>query len=259
MKNLLLLSNGTLAGQGFLEYARPWIAEHFKASPESPKTILFVPYALPYPLKDYDEYVQKAEQALAPLGIKVISPHTSDNPAALLDKVDGVFIGGGNTFELLDKLKKTGLLKAIKEKVEAGMPYMGASAGTIVVGPTLMNTNDMPDAWPESPEAMGLVPFQINPHYVDGKFYYEEDGKIVPYNGESRSDRINGWHSRSGNILPVVALKEGTALRIKGKDVELLGGKSAKIFQKDKDPITVEDGNALSVLLTRQDKSVSWP
>jgi dipeptidase E len=242
MKNLLLLSNPTVAPGGFLEYARPWIAELFHSSPQSPKTLLFVPYAV----KNCEGRAKVAAEALEPLHIKIISAHASRKPVELLDKVDGVFVGGGNTFRLLQALQETGLLTAIKAKAEAGMPFMGASAGTNVATPTIKTTNDMPIIPLASLDAMGLVPFQINPHYVDGVFFYMEDGKIVPYNGETRIKRIAEFHEE--NKTPVVGLREGTAIRVKGMQLELLGGKQARLFKQGEAPTEI-DGHGLSKLM----------
>lgn len=238
--NLLLLSN-TMKGY------EPEIAALFGASPESPKTILFVPYAL----KDHDAKAKQVADVLASLGINVISAHASSDPVQLLDKVDGVYVGGGNTFRLLDQLQKSGLLEAIKKKVVQGMPYMGGSAGINVVGPTIMTTNDMPIVTPANYNAMGLVPFQINPHFVDGAFYYEEEGQIVPYQGEARTSRIMQYHEE--NDTPVVGLKEGAALRISGTQVRLLGNKPAKLFLKGQEPADITD---LSFLMAAPPASV---
>jgi dipeptidase E len=233
------------------------IAEHFGASPESPKTILYVPYAL----KDGDGYAQKSIEALAKLNIKAIPANSVDDPVALLDsgRVDGVYISGGNTFRLIDRLQKTGLLKAIKKKVEDGMPFMGSSAGSNVAGPTVKTTNDMPIIQPESFDAMNLVPFQINPHYpqYEGTVYYKMGDEYVAHSGETRADRINEFHEE--NKTPVVGLKEGSALRVTGDKVELLGGKSAKLFQQGKEPIEIEDTKALSALMGKSGRVRTHP
>jgi dipeptidase E len=232
--NLLLLSNGALKDRD------PVVAETFGASPATPKTILYVAFAL----GDQDAATKRTNTWLNPLGITVISAHSVKDPVALLDKVDGVFVTGGNTFRLLDKLQKSGLLDAIREKVLNGMPYMGASAGINVTGPTIMTTNDMPIVQPASFDAMGLVPFQINPHYVDGKFYYEEDGKIVPYRGESRADRLNQYHEE--NSTTIIGVREGSALRVRGTSVELLGGKPATLFRQGQPNLEITDAGELT-------------
>lgn len=245
MKKLLLLSNGRVAGQSYLEYALPWIAEHLKAAPTTPKTILFVPYAL----KNHEAYAEIAATALAPLGIRVVSAHSVKNPCDLLDKVDGVFVGGGNTFRLLKGLQENGLLVAIRKKAESGMPYMGASAGINIVSPTIKTTNDMPIVMPISFDALNLVPFQINPHYVDGKFYYEENGEKVPYNGETRAQRIAEFHEE--NNTTVIGIKEGSAVKIVGNHAELLGGKTAVVFQQGKAPLEITNGEPISSMLAK--------
>jgi dipeptidase E len=254
MKKLLLLSNSTLPGQKWLEYALPLIKHHFDASPARPRTVLFVPYAR----KDCDAYAGEATETLAPLGIKVVSAHAreGENPDKLLEKVNGVFVAGGNTFLLLERLQRTNLLSAIKKRAEAGMPFVGVSAGTNIAAPTIKTTNDMPIVHPRSLDALELVPFQINPHYVHGRFYYEEGGTKVPYNGETRADSIKAFHEQ--NDAPVVGLREGSALRVTGDKVELLGGRSAFLFEKGKDAAKkqrlteITDGTALSVLLAKQ-------
>ncbi len=237
--NLLLLSNGALA-----QKRNETIQELFGASPENPKTIMYVAYAL----GDQDAALARTKAWMEPLGINVISAHNQADPVAALAKVDGVFVTGGNTFRLLDKLQKTGLLEAIRDRAFEGFPYMGASAGINVTGLTIMTTNDMPIVQPRDMNAMGLVPFQINPHYVDGKFYYEEDGKVVPYAGESRADRLNQYHEE--NSTPIIGVREGSALRVRGNTIELLGGKPAHVFEQGKpNAITTED-SVLTAFMT---------
>lgn len=236
--NLLLLSNGALA-----QKRNETIQELFGASPQTPKTILYVAFAL----GDQDAATQRTNAWMNPLGITAISAHSVADPVALLDKVDGVFITGGNTFRLLDKLQATGLLEAIRDKALDGFPYMGASAGINVTGPTIMTTNDMPIVSPRDFNAMNLVPFQINPHYVDGKFYYEEDGKVVPYQGESRADRLHQFHEE--NTTPIVGVREGSALRVRGTNVEILGDKPATVFEAGKPDAEVTDSKIITALM----------
>ncbi len=235
--NLLLLSTG------FRGFANK-VSEVYDVSPENPKTILYVAYAV----KDEEHAADRWAQALAPLGINIIPAHSVKDPAKVLDKVDGVFVSGGNTFRLVDRLQKTGLGKAIARKVKKGMPYMGSSAGTNVACPTIMTTNDMPIVAPKSFDAMGLVPFQINAHYFEGDFYYDDsDGKRVPYAGETRTDRLVQYHEE--NTTPIVGLREGSALLIRGNTIELLGGKPAKVFKPGKTPADVSTGKALESLM----------
>ena len=202
-----------------------------------------------YAVKDQDAVVERAKQALAPLGINVVGAHAVKNPIALLDKVDGVFVNGGNTFRLVDKLQKTGLDKAIRRKVKAGMPYMGSSAGTNVACPTMMTTNDMPIIQPASFQSIGLVPFQINAHYFAGAFQYDDDakGNYIPYAGETRDDRIIQFQEEEN--IPVLGLRESTALRIKGDKIVLLGSKTVRLFQPGKPPVDLTDTKTLSALM----------
>lgn len=237
--NLLLLSNGALA-----QKRNETIQELFGASPENPKTIMYVAYAL----GDQDAALARTKAWMEPLGINVISAHQQPDPVAALAKVDGVFVTGGNTFRLLDKLQKTGLLEAIRDRALDGFPYMGASAGINVTGLTIMTTNDMPIVQPRDMNAMGLVPFQINPHYVDGKFYYEEDGKVIPYAGESRADRLNQYHEE--NSTPIIGVREGSALRVRGNSIELLGGKPAHVFEQGKPNVITTDDSVLTAFMT---------
>ncbi len=222
---LLLLSNSKIPNQPVLEHALPWIRDHFKGA----RTILFIPYAL----GDHDRYATFIISAFDKIGIKVISAHTSENPVELLDQVDGIFIGGGNTFRLLCKLRNTGLIEAISEKVKAGMPYMGSSAGTNVACPTIKTTNDMPIVFPFSFDALNLVNFQINPHYLD-------PDPTSNHMGETREERIMQFHEE--NSTPVIGIREGTALKITNGNIELLGHKTARVFQKGQPAIEVEPG-----------------
>lgn len=237
--NLLLLSNGALG-----QKRNETIQELFGASPENPKTIMYVAYAL----GDQDAALARTKAWMEPLGINVISAHNQADPVAALAKVDGVFVTGGNTFRLLDKLQKTGLLEAIRDRAFEGFPYMGASAGINVTGLTIMTTNDMPIVQPRDMNAMGLVPFQINPHYVDGKFYYEEDGKVIPYAGESRADRLNQYHEE--NSTPIIGVREGSALRVRGNTIELLGGKPAHVFEQGKPNAITTDDQVLTAFMS---------
>lgn len=223
------------------------IKELYHASPENPKTILVVPFAG----DDHNGYVEKVGKALQPLGLKVVGAHATKKPVSLLNKVDGVFIPGGNTFRLVDKLQKTGLDKALRKKVRAGMPYMGSSAGTNVACPTMMTTNDMPIIQPKSFKAIGLIPFQINAHYFANAFKYDDDGQgnYIPYAGETRDDRLVQFQEEE--VIPVVGLRESTALRICGNKVKLLGVKPARLFIPGKTPVDTTDNKALSRLLQR--------
>ena len=231
------------------------IQELYGASPENPKTIMLVPYAV----DDRDAVLERVSKALAPMGITVVSAHKTKYPLAMLNKVDGVFVTGGNTFRLADELQKTGLDKAIHYKVKAGMPYMGSSAGTNVACPTMMTTNDMPIVQPKSFKAINLIPFQINAHYFAGAFKYDDDGKgsYIPYAGETRDDRIIQFQEEQK--IPVVGLRESTALRIQGNKVQLLGKKPARIFIPGKKPVDVTTNTALTALMAPKKTIAATP
>ncbi len=225
---LLLLSNATNFGHQYLEHAMPWIKEHFSGV----KRILFIPYAK----KNHEIYHNKIIEAFKDLNIEIISAHSSNNPVELLEQVDGIFIGGGNTFRLLNELYKKNLIEALANKVKQGMPYLGASAGTNVVCPSIKTTNDMPIVYPPSFDAMNLVNFQINPHYLDP----EPNSK---HQGETREQRLAEFHEE--NSIPVVGLREGSALAITDGKVILLGSNSARIFRKGSEPVEIEPGKNL--------------
>lgn len=227
--NLLLLAGSTVHGQEYLEFAKEWVAEHFS---DKSKPILFVPFAL----KDRDAYAASVREALKPLGISVVSAHEEGAIEMLEnDELAGVFIGGGNTFRLLKALQETGLREIIQQKVQEGFPYMGSSAGTNVACPTIKTTNDMPIVLPDSFDALGLIDFQLNPHYLD-------PDPNSTHMGETREERIQEFHEE--NAVPVLGLREGTALRVRGSRIELLGDKTARLFTRGRDPIEIEGGLA---------------
>ncbi len=229
-----------MEGKSYLEHAGPWIAQHFSASPASPKTIFFVPYAA----KDHQSYIRKAAMALEKWGIKIVCEDNAEARETALNKADGIIVGGGNTFRLLDKLQANGMFSAIQNLVEKGMPYAGISAGANIAGPTIKTTNDMPIVEPVSFNAMNFVPFQINAHYVEGAFYYRNaNGELARYNGETRNHRIAEFHEE--NNLPVVGIREGTAISIGDKSIKIHGGQAVRLFAKGQDPIEISDGNEL--------------
>ena len=230
---LLLLSNSRNPDQDYLEHALPWMREHF----EGVKTVLFVAYA---DIRDPDASTEKVSKAFATLGITIVAAHKSLNPVELLQQVDGVYVGGGNTFVLRDELYKTGMLDAIAEKVKAGMPYMGASAGTNVSCPAIKTTNDMPIIETDSLLALGLINFQINPHYQDP----DPESKHM---GETREMRISEFHIK--NAMPVLGLREGSALRVTDNVMEILGSKTARLFQQNKSAVEVNPGSDISFLI----------
>ncbi|MDT8436558.1 MAG: dipeptidase PepE [Gemmatimonadota bacterium] len=234
-RRILLLSTSTVHGSGYLEYCRAEIAGHFgRAGP-----VLFVPYARPGGMSA-DDYTALAARAFTAAGLDLEGIHARPDPAAALRDAAGVFVGGGNTFLLLRELYRLELLDPIRAKVAAGTPYLGSSAGSNVAGSTIGTTNDMPIVHPPAFEALGLVPFNINPHYIDP----------VPgsrHMGETRETRIREFHVQ--NPQPVVGLREGAWLRVEGERATLGGAGGGRLFRAGREPEELEAGADLSGLL----------
>jgi dipeptidase E len=221
---LLLISNSTMFGRGYLDHAE----QEIRLALRGARRVAFVPYAL----KDHAGYAAKARDRFAALGLELISVHEGD-PRALVESADAVFIGGGNTFRLLKALYDTRLVEAIPARVRAGMPYLGASAGSNVAAPTIRTTNDMPVVEPPSLNALNLVPFQINPHYLD-------PDPASKHMGETREERLLQFLEE--NETPVVAMREGAMLRVEDAAVTLLGTTGARIFRRGRAPEEAEPG-----------------
>lgn len=202
---LLLLSNSTNHGCGYLEHAVETVAAFLAGA-----RLTFVPYAL----ADHDAYTAKVGAALEPLDIAVRGVHTASDPAAALADAEAVFVGGGNTFRLIDTLQRLDALNVLRRRARDGMPYMGASAGTNIAGPTIRTTNDMPIVQPASFEALGLVPFQLNPHYLDAD-------PTSTHRGETREQRLIEFLEE--NDAAVLGLREGTWLSVNDDAAEIGG------------------------------------
>ncbi|MFI6872459.1 dipeptidase PepE [Streptomyces sp. NPDC050400] len=230
--NLLLLSNSTQYGRGYLEHALDTVTGFLP-----PKARLaFVPYAL----ADHDAYTAKVRGALEGAGIEVRGVHEGGDPLGQLAAADAVFIGGGNSFRLLSALYRTGLRDALIKAVGAGLPYMGASAGTNMAAPTLRTTNDMPIVQPPSFATLGLVPFQINPHYLD-------PDPSSTHKGETREERLTEFLEE--NDVPVLGLREGSWLRVDGERATVEGGRPARLFRRGAAPRELPVGADVSELL----------
>lgn len=229
---LLLISNSTGPDGGFLDHCAGALAE-FLADAQN---LLFVPFAL----GDESAYGEKAVDRLGRMGIATAwADRTGDPPRQLAD-AGAVFVGGGNTFRLLDRLYTTGMLDAIRDAVRAGLPYVGTSAGSNVAGPTIKTTNDMPIVQPPSFDALGLVPFQINPHYVDR----DPDSS---HQAETREQRLLEFLEE--NATPVVALRETAWLRVEGAAVLLQGGAGARLYRRNEPPVEYPSPSRLDHLL----------
>lgn len=229
---LLLLSNSTNHGAGYLEHAKAEIRGFFAGA----RRLGFVPFAL----QDQAAYFGKAAEELGREGFEVSRVTADAAGARLVRELEGVFVGGGNTFRLLLLLRQSGVLEALRARVLVGMPYMGASAGTNVASPTIRTTNDMPIVEPGSFDALGLVPFQVNPHYVDA-----DPGST--HMGETREDRLREYLEE--NATPVLGLREGAWLRREGAALRLGGSHGARLFRRAVPPEELAPGADVSYLL----------
>ena len=234
--NLLLISNSTNAGEEYLKYPIAEIAKTLNGVSE----VVFIPYAAV--TFSYDEYEAKVQARFNEIGIKVKSIHHALNKRNFLRNAEAVVIGGGNTFALLKKMQEEDLLDVIHRRVKGGMPYVGWSAGSNVTCPTICTTNDMPIVQPESFRAIGLVSFQINPHYLDAN----PEGHA----GETREQRILEYLEANRSRY-VVGLREGCMLRIDDNGIELIGSRPMRIFKKGQPTYEVNPGDDISFLLKR--------
>ena len=243
---LLLISNSTSYGSGYLDHCaeaikkflRPALSERSESKGPSGARVLFVPYAA----HDLDAYAEKARGRFETMGIRLDSiHHARPRVASAVERADAIFIGGGNTFRLLDTLQRENLIEPIRRRIGGGAPYLGASAGSNVACPTIRTTNDMPIVEPASFEALNLVPFQINPHYLD-----PFPGST--HMGETREQRIAEFHEE--NEAAVVGLREGTWLLLEGHSLALHGSNGARVFLKGQTPTEYPGGSRLDFLLS---------
>lgn len=234
MKNIIIASTSTIYNSDYLAYLLPSLAEHFKNT----DTILFIPYARPSGIS-HDEYTAKVKVAFQKIGKDVKGIHEFEDPIKAVEEAKGIFTGGGNTFLLVKQLYRTETITAIQNAVNNGTPYLGCSAGSNICGLTMETTNDMPITYPPSFRTFGFVPFNINPHYLD-----PIEGST--HMGETRETRINEFHTL--NSQPVVGLREGSWLDVKGDSIILKGTLSARIFEQGKPAIEVETETELNYL-----------
>lgn len=234
MARLLLASSSNVHGTGYLDHCEVELRRLFAGC----SRVLFVPYAL----ADRDAYAAKARERFAGFGLELDPIHRVRDPRAAAAQAEGFFIGGGNTFRLIDMLQREGLIEAIAARVRAGAPYLGTSAGSNAACPTLQTTNDMPIVEPESFAALDLVPFQINAHYLD-------PDPASTHKGETREQRIAEFHEE--NALPVIGLREGAMLDVDGARMTLEGLRGARLFRHGRAPEELAPGSDLSFLLAR--------
>lgn len=235
-KRLLLLSNGSdLIGERPTEFAHNSLRDFLGTGV---RRVLFVPFAAV--LRSEDEYAAKVRQHFGPLGYEVETLHEAADARGALERAEAVAVGGGNTFKLLRGLYRAGAVEAIRARVEAGLPYVGWSAGSNVACPTVMTTNDMPIVEPPTLRALGLVPFQINPHYTDAH--------LPGHMGETRDERLAEFvHMNPG--VRVLGLREGTMLRVEGAGARLVGSKPARLFLKGEAPRDLAPEGSFDFLL----------
>ena len=234
MKNILIASTSTLANQNYLDYLLPELKIHFRNC----STILFIPYARPGGIS-HDEYTAMVSLAFAKINKKVIGIHQFEEAPQALKKAEGIFTGGGNTFVLVSQLYKTNAMETLSEVVKNGTPYLGTSAGSNICGLTMQTTNDMPIVFPPSFKTLGLIPFNLNPHYLDP----DTNSKHM---GETRETRIQEYHAY--NSVPVLGLREVSWLDVKGETITLKGDLTARLFRQNQPPEEIESGIDLHFL-----------
>ncbi|WP_395060708.1 dipeptidase PepE [Flavobacterium sp.] len=234
MKKVILASTSTLYNGDYLDYLIPILSKHFSGC----KTLLFIPYARPSGIS-HDDYTKKVSEAFAKINITVNGIHEYQNPIEAILKAEAIFTGGGNTFLLVSQLYKNKLMTVLKSTIEDGIPYLGTSAGSNIGGMTMNTTNDMPIVLPESFETLGLIPFNLNPHFLDANTQ-------STHMGETRETRINEFHTISN--IPVLGLREGSWLEIYGENITLKGDLSARLFRQNEPAVELETNTNFSFL-----------
>jgi dipeptidase E len=230
MKRLLLLSNSTNAGEAYLGWPRPYISEFLEGTGVT--DILFIPYAGVNLVDEsveasYDAYEKRVKDVFRELGYGIYSIHREKDPVAAVESAKAIAVGGGNTFHLVYMLHKLGLVPVIRRRAEEGMHYMGWSAGANVACPTLRTTNDMPIIQPASFDCFNLVPFQINPHYLDAN--------PAGHGGETRQQRIEEFLAVNREVT-VIGLREATLIQVEGEKYMLKGSRPMRIFKYGVEP-----------------------
>lgn len=231
-KKLLLISNSTVYGRGYLDHVEAEIRDFL----EGASRVLFLPFAL----YERGNYAHKVAARFTEMGFALTSIHDVSNVRRTIEQADAIFVGGGNTFRLLKGLHDHALIAPIRARVAAGAPYIGSSAGSIVACPTLKTTKDMPVVQPPSFEALDLVPFQISPHYLD-------PDPASTHMGETQEERIMQFLEE--NDQAVVGLREGSFLRVEDGSVILKGPNMARIFRRGEQPSEIAPGVDLAAIL----------
>ncbi|MEJ6793316.1 MAG: dipeptidase PepE [Lacinutrix sp.] len=234
MKSIIIASTSTVYGGEPLEYLLDELKIHFKNTEE----ILFIPYARPSGIS-HEEYTRKIKKPFKSIGKSVKGIHEFKDTKKALKEAKGIYVGGGNTFVLVSQLYKNNCINVLKEVINNGTPYLGTSAGSNICGLNMNTTNDMPIVYPPSFKTLGLVAFNINPHYLDPI----EGSKHM---GETRETRIKEFHKF--NTQPVIGLREGSFIEVKGKDIILRGNLEARIFEYEKEAYEIKTNTFLNEL-----------
>ncbi|HPF01613.1 MAG TPA: dipeptidase PepE [Bacteroidales bacterium] len=232
---LLLISNSTNPGEAYLDYPKNNIREFLG---EKPVKVLFIPYAAV--TFSYDVYEEKVAERFREIGHSIESIHRFSDPIKAVSEAESLAVGGGNTWKLLKTIRDNNLIEIIRRRVAGGMPYIGWSAGSNMACPTIMTTNDMPVVEPGPFGALSLIPFQINPHYLDAN----PEGHA----GETREQRIQEFIEVNPHVY-VAGLREGTMLLLEGNNLSLIGPRNLRIFKKGSSPAEKQAGDDISFLL----------
>jgi dipeptidase E len=220
-KKLIIASTSTLHGGDYLSYLLPTLKTHF----ESCKTLLFIPYARPGGMT-HDEYTARVKTTFTLIGIEVRGIHEFENAPEAIKNAEAIFTGGGNTFLLVNQLYENKVMDVLADVVKSGTPYLGSSAGSNIAGISMQTTNDMPVVYPPSFATLGLLPFNLNPHYLDADLQSK-------HMGETRETRIKEFHAF--NAIPVLGLREGSWLEVTGNRIILKGELTARLFRQGMD------------------------
>lgn len=234
MKSMIIASTSTIHGGSYLEYILPALEVLFKDCSE----IIFIPYARPGGIS-HEDYTSNARSAFAKINKTVKGLHEFDNPTEAVKNAQGIFTGGGNTFLLVTQLYQNNVMETLADVVQKGTPYLGSSAGSNITGISMQTTNDMPIIYPPSFKTLGLIPFNLNPHYLDADLQSK-------HMGETRETRIKEFHAF--NETPVLGLREGSWLEVTGEKILLKGELTARLFRKNEAPEELASGIDLGFL-----------
>lgn len=243
-RNLLLISNSTNAGEDYLAWPRGYITDFLKKF--GVKKVLFIPYAgvnldVRSIEKSFGVYEERVKKIFREMGFELCSIHREDNPVSAVNEAESIVVGGGNTFHLTLMLQEFGVMEAIRRKIQRGIPYVGWSAGANIACPTMKTTNDMPICEPPSFHCLKVLPFQINPHYLDAN--------PAGHAGETREQRLLEYLAVNRNTT-IAGLREASLFWIEGNSIELMGKRPLRVFRYGKEPQEYDPGSDISFLLS---------